>query len=105
MFSYVVAVEGRPDLGSSSRLSLPLLNSAAHSFTVDKAGASSPKWKPYQYEFLWSLILFSANIWLHHGAKSYSYSQDHQKTEKQNSLNITKSLKYNFLKCEITYPA
>ena len=37
----VVALAERPDLGSSSRLSLPLLNSAALFLTVDKTGASS----------------------------------------------------------------
>ena len=40
-FSWVVLVAGRQDLGSSSRLSLPHLNSAAYFCTVDKAGASS----------------------------------------------------------------
>ena len=43
MFSWLVAVEGRPNLRSSSRLSLSLLNSAAHFFTVDKAYALFPK--------------------------------------------------------------
>ena len=43
MFSWVVVVERPPDFGSSWRFFLPLLNSAAHFFTVDKAGASSPK--------------------------------------------------------------
>ena len=42
MFSWVLAVAGHLDLGSSSKLSLLLLNWAAHFFTVDNAGASSP---------------------------------------------------------------
>ena len=42
MFSWVVAVTGHPDLVSCSTQSLPLLNSAAYSYTVDNAGASSP---------------------------------------------------------------
>ena len=33
---------GRPDLGSSSKLSLALLNSEAHFCTVNKVGASYP---------------------------------------------------------------
>ena len=92
MFSWVVAVEGRPDLGSSSRLSLPLLNSLPTSSQLIKLEHHPPKWKPYQHEFPWVLILFSANIWSHHSAKSYPYSQDRQKTKMQNFLDITKSL-------------
>ena len=38
-FSWMVAVAGRPDLRSSSRLCLPLLSSTAHFCTVDKPGA------------------------------------------------------------------
>ena len=42
MLSWVVAVAGRANLESSSRLSLTLLNSAANFCTVDKSEASSP---------------------------------------------------------------
>lgn len=41
MFSTVVSVAGHPDIGSSSRHSVPLLNSAALFCTVDKTGESS----------------------------------------------------------------
>ena len=73
MFSWVVAVDGRHDIGSSSRFSIPLLNSAAHFFTVDKAGASSLKVETISAWISSSVNPFSANIWSHHGAKSSPY--------------------------------
>lgn len=42
MIFAVVTFARRPDLGSYSRLCLPLLNSAVHFYTVDKPPASSP---------------------------------------------------------------
>ena len=49
-------MEGRPDLGSFSRLSLPSLTLAANFFTLHKAGAS-----PAKVAIMLALISFGAN--------------------------------------------